>query len=129
MAGFKFTRDTYKSVKHMDRVQMERYFNDVYDNGYNNGIHKASNEVAARVNAALRKTTSLSDELKSELTDNINKELQSKYDIVDTHTVKGITYNIYSVNNDEHFEAYTRDGEFVMSGDTRSELYHDLDEI
>lgn len=127
MANIRFTRDNYKAVKKMDRQQMEAYFNDVFDKGYNTGIHKAGKEVTMRVDAALHKTSWIGEKRYKELTDNINRELNTHFEIVDTHTVNGVMYNIYSANHDEHFEAYTPAGEFVMSGDTREELYKDLD--
>lgn len=69
------TRELYRKIKAMDRVEMENYLNNLYNQGYNAGISTISKEIAERVDTGIRNTEGIGEKRYQALIENINKEL------------------------------------------------------
>lgn len=69
------SREQYKRIKGMNRVDMEKYLQNLYNQGYNAGISAVSKEIAERVDTGIRNTDGIGEKRYQALIENINKEL------------------------------------------------------
>lgn len=70
------SRDLYKSIKNMNRQQLQKYLDDLYNEGFNSGVSAISKQVAERVDRGVRNTVGIGEKRYADIMDSINREFQ-----------------------------------------------------
>ena len=75
----KFTRDTYKKVKSMDRAAMARFIDSIYNSGYEKGLDDMSrnwvHKLTDAVDTGIKETPGIGKKRYEDIMKNINKQL------------------------------------------------------
>ena len=69
------SREVYRSIKGMNKEELETYLTNMSASAYNNGIEAMSKAVSQKVVAGLQKTKGIGEKRMNEILININKEL------------------------------------------------------
>lgn len=75
----KFTRGTYKKIKSMDRAEMARFIDSIYNSGYEKGLDDMSHDWVSKltdaVDAGIKETPGIGKKRYQDIMKNINKQL------------------------------------------------------
>lgn len=69
-------RKVYRNIINMNRQQLQKYLNDLYNEGFNNGVKAISKQVAEKVDRGVRNTAGVGEKRYADIMASINREFQ-----------------------------------------------------
>ena len=72
------SREIYRSIKNMNKEELENYLTDVCASSYNRGVEAISKAMSNKIIAGLQKTKGIGEKRMKEILSNIDKELSGE---------------------------------------------------
>lgn len=72
------SREMYKNIKSMNRQQLQKFINDLYNKGVDAGVDAISKQTAEKVDRGVRNTAGIGEKRYSDIMTNIIKEFQEE---------------------------------------------------
>lgn len=89
----KFTRGTYKKIKSMDRAEMARFIDSIYNSGYEKGLDDMSHDWVSKltdaVDVGIKETPGIGKKRYQDIMKNINKQLAIVTGSTETYIEEG----------------------------------------
>ena len=72
------SRDMYKKLKGMNRLELGGYLNRLYANGHNDGVLAVTSKLVERIDNGVRNTVGIGEKRHAEIMTNISIELNKE---------------------------------------------------